>query len=715
MLTVFLKYLRATVIEPGKPQAMKNASSTNPISRRSFLKNSAQAGIAALAWPYFTPEINRILLLAGNTEDESLRYHHLLSLQEHPEADKALLQDLRKILPIAARWAEGYRQAVKENKAENAYLSDFFNRPIRKSMFPEEISTDAPLYPLWCLYRGRLLVWITVQHGSLLHVEERREANYKEARMLLKVARQAFHKNRVIAMYLGEPMPWKMDYPAVPQAPEWASLQRECLEKLNDIISWWIDHRQLPDGQYGGGWGDDVEMWRWWTPLLVAFEEPQIMEAQRKLSGGLFQLDRMQDGYTSRISDVEHTAEDSGDTITAMMHINPEDEVWKQRALRLATLMREQWSGTNERGQLQFKSTYFSANEVDLTAKRACDTVYHPRAVQPALLYWQRSADPALTRLFASWMDTSVDASMRAERGKPAGIIPSAIHWPDGRVGGIGENWWKPENYTDNPLYVWPSSMGMMCNTMLLTYFMTGDEKYMAPIKAMASMYRERKDRLPKNPPAGTADWCVAQMDRFLPEVMAKYTQLENDRQFNPLLMEQGNGYVKYRLTSKRAPLIRELKKNAGAFRWNWPAFTSEVRWTDRVLNFSSNYLKYIPAQHIPRFDADELYSMLTGDMGGALYFPMNVVRWLTTAREIAAVVDDWNTTSVRASLYHFGKEARDMGVRVYLLKPGEYRFQLAAAGKTLAAQTIRRDTAATDITFQLPARTECRLMLEKV
>jgi hypothetical protein len=204
-------------------------------------------------------------------------------------------------------------------------------------------------------------------------------------------------------------------------------------------------------------------------------------------------------------------------------------------------------------------------------------------------------------------------------------------------------------------------------------------------------------------------------MERFLPEVMAKYTQLENDRQFNPLLMEQGNGYVKYRLTSKRAPLIRELKKNAGAFRWNWPAFTSEVRWTDRVLNFSSNYLKYIPAQHIPRFDADELYSMLTGDMGGALYFPMNVVRWLTTAREIAAVVDDWNTTSVRASLYHFGKEARDMGVRVYLLKPGEYRFQLAAAGKTLAAQTIRRDTAATDITFQLPARTECRLMLEKV
>ncbi len=690
--------------------------STDNISRRHFLKSSAQASIStALVWPRFTPDINRILSLAGNAEDESVRYRHLQSLQNHPEAGKALLDNIEKILPVAARWAEGRRQAAQENKDEKDYLSDFFNRPIRKGMFPKEISKDAPLYPLWCLYRGRLLVWITVQHGSLLHVEERREANYSEARRLLKVAQESFPENRIIAMYLGTPLPWKVSYPTDTRAPEWAGLQRECLEKLNDIVSWWINNRQLPDGQYGGGWGDDVEMWRWWTPLLVGFEDPQITEAQQRLSDGLFQLDRMQHGYTSRISDVEHTAEDSGDTITAMMHINPEDSVWKQRALRLAELMREQWSGINERGQLQFKSTYFSATEVDTSAKRACDTVYHPRAVQPALLYWQRSTDPALTELFTSWMDTWVDVSMRAERGKPAGIIPSAIHWPEGRAGGIGENWWKPENYTDNPLYVWPSSMSMMCNTMLLSYYMTGDDKYMAPIRAMAAMYRKRKDQLPENPPAGSEDWCVAQMDRFLPEVMAKYTQLENDRTVYPLLMEQGNGYVKYRLTGSASPLIRELKKNASAFQWNWPAFTSEVRWTDRILNFSNNYLKYTSAQPIPRFDADELYSMVTGDMGGALYFPMNVVRWLTTPRAIAALVDDWNEQSLRARLYHFGKKERNMGVRIYLIQPGKYLFRIRDSGATLIERTIIRKTTVTDIDFQLPARTECQLSLERV
>jgi hypothetical protein len=684
------------------------------ISRRSFLKSSTKAGLSLIAWPRFDPAINQILLAAGNTEDELVRYRHLQSLLKHPKASTDLVADLQKILPIAASWAEGRKQAMQSDAEEKTYLSDFFNRPIRKGMFPEKISDEAPLYPLWCLYRGRLLVWITIQHGSLLHVEERREANYGEARKLLQVAQQAFPENSVIGMYLDQPIPWKADFSTDFKAPEWARLQRECLEKLTDIVEWWIDERQLTDGQYGGGWGDDVEMWRWWTPLLVGFEDTKLITAQSRLSNGLFGLARMQHGYTSRVDDVEHTAEDSGDTITAMMHIDPDDTIWKERALQLARLMRDRWSSINERGQLQFKSTYFSATEVDPTARRACDTVYHPRAVQPALLYWQRSGDAELTQLFSSWMDTWVDASMRTERGKPAGIIPSAIHWPDGSVGGTGKNWWNPENYTDNPLYVWPSSMSMMCNTMLLTYYMTADEKYISPILAMADMYMARKDHLSSNPSAGSVDWCVRQMDKFLPEVMAKLVQFRNEAQYQQLLLESGNGYVKYRLQKNEAFLNRELRKNAEAFRWNWPAFTSEVRWTDRILNFSNNYLKYTAQKNIPRFDADELYSMLSGDMGGALYFPMNVVRWLTSPRQFAALVEDWDTRSLTASIYHFGSEPRAMGIKLFLLEPGQYLFRLSSDEKVLEEKTFSRVDAATDVFFEAPTRQLCRLSVVK-
>ena len=39
-----------------------------------------------------------------------------------------------------------------------------------------------------------------------------------------------------------------------------------------EVMRFWCEKRQAPDGQFGGGWGDDVEMWRKWTPILLGFK-----------------------------------------------------------------------------------------------------------------------------------------------------------------------------------------------------------------------------------------------------------------------------------------------------------------------------------------------------------------------------------------------------------------------------------------------------------
>jgi hypothetical protein len=292
-------------------------------------------------------------------------------------------------------------------------------------------------------------------------------------------------------------------------APAWAVDQREGLERLADIIEWWIEHRMREDGQYGGGWGDDCEMWRWWTPILIGFESPKINEAQAKFSRAIMSQPHMKLGYTTRMSDVEHTAEDSGDAITAMMHIDAGNPDWSRRALRLAELMETLWTGRNERGFLQFKSTYFTAEKLDLTPARACDTVYHARVVQPTLLYWQRT-DPSLG-LFRL-MDTWVDATARPMR-QACRHHPHRHSWPDGRVGGLDPNWWDPRNHSEHTLYLFPSAMSMMMHALLLTYHMTGDEKYLAhPVdgEGPARLFTRR----PMIPP-GTS-WCRAAGGRDL-------------------------------------------------------------------------------------------------------------------------------------------------------------------------------------------------------
>jgi PAS domain S-box-containing protein len=425
-------------------------------------------------------------------------------------------------------------------------------------------------------------------------------------------------------------------------------------------------------------------------------------------------LDRMND----IIDDVQHSSEYSCDTITPMMHLRPEAQVWKQRALQLTDLMRSLWAGRNERGFLQFKSAFLNADEIDERPRHACDTLCHTRVTQPTLLLWQRTGDEALGELFTDWMDTWVDATARAERGKPAGVVPPAIHWPDGHVGGVGDQWWYPEIFPDREVsspFTWPGKMSNMLNTLLLTADMTGDEKYVEPIRSMARVWEKHAGRsTSEHPEPGSEAWCAQRMEDFLPAVLAKYRVLAGDTQFDALWRSDADGYASYRFAGDRQALEEGLTENAEAFRKNFPAFTSEVCYTDRVLSFDSNYQKYYASEPLPRSRPGLLYSAVTGDPGGAGYFPMNAVRWLTEPREIAALVTEAGEERFAAELYHFGEEPREMGARFYLLSPGTYEATLerAADGSTVEQRSMTVEGLSSQTAFELPARELCRLRL---
>ena len=665
-------------------------------------------------------EVRQRIKAAGNAESEQQRYRILKELRERRDLPPQLREDLATLMPVVDWWANGREKAIKGTggrAAENGYLCRFFYPDVKPNNdWPGKVSADSPLYPIRAYYRGRALLWVPIQIGGIRRDEDRREQYYRPARKLLKIAHEAYPENEVIAMYNGEPIAWEPDFEPDPNAPRWANLQREGLEKLADVIHWWIDHRQIDDGQYGGGWGDDVEMWRWWTPLLVGFDDPKIVAAQKKLSNAILSEPHMRKGYTSHLSDVEHTAEDTGDSITPMIFLEPDERAWRTRALRIIELADEVWMGENERGFLQFKSTWFSVDKVDLAPKRACDTVYHPRTFHPALIHWLRSGDDAVGKLIARWMDTWVDATARAENGKPAGVTPSAIHWPDGEVGGGVEPWWKPQNYR-NDLYAWPSAMDMMIRTMLLTYHMTGDEKYLTPIQSMAAIRLKYLQNPPDGEPTpGSAAWCAlvgkngGGMARFLPATLSKYRLLTRDGQFDELLKADADGYMKMRLGQGRDALVADLEQNAEAFGINKPAYTSEMRWTDRVLTFNHRWGNEGNAWDWPTPNTSALYASATGDPGDPRYFPMNAVRWLIEPRAFAALVTESGQHAFAAELYNFRDTQRKVPAELYLLATGDYVLTLTGPDGEETRQALRVEGTRTRIELELPPRTLCRL-----
>jgi hypothetical protein len=654
-------------------------------------------------------DVQNLIQRAGNTDSENVRLDLLRQLRTRPGLDERLRKDIDKLIREVGRWS-------------NDKSLDYFGGQVSRTRdYDFGIPQDSPLYPLTYLYRGRMVTWYALESGTVWKTPQLKRTFLDAARGFFEKAALAFPENKIVRMYIGTPIPSQKQYPSVTGAPEWAVYQWEGLERLADIIEWWIGHRMREDGQYGGGWGDDCEMWRWWTPILIGFESPKINEAQAKFSRAIMSQPHMKLGYTTRMSDVEHTAEDSADAITAMMHIDPANPDWSKRALRLAELMETLWTGRNERGFLQFKSTYFTAEKLDLTPARACDTVYHPRVIQPTLLYWQRTGDPKLAKLFSPWMDTWVDAAARAERGKPAGIIPTAIHWPDGGIGGLDPNWWDPRNHGEYTLYLFPSAMSIMTHTLLLTYHMTGEQKYLDPIRSMAKIRLDYLNSPPKDDPApGTQAWCAAQLGGVA-DVVAKYKLLTGKSDLDALLVRERSPYMRYRLDGNGQPLTEALKENAEALRVNFPGYTSEVRYTDRVLRFPTLFSRdgilheAVPAIRTP--NPALLYSSVTGDPGTPEYFPMNAVRWLTPPRDIAALVR-FDKDELRAELFHFGDRDRPMGVELYLLKPGAYVLTLTVMESGMARQIQKQEFAVTDprtrVALVLPPQKSCLLRLER-
>lgn len=659
---------------------------------------------AATAAPTASREL---IQKAGNTEDDRARLALLRQLWAEPGLEPALRREADALARFTERWIDDPR------------LENWWDKAIQKNFQPPfVVASDSPLFPLAEFYRGRMITWAALEYGGVRSDDKLRRRFFDEARKAFTVAREAFPQNRVCRMYLGEPIPWVKSLPAPEDAPKWAVLQRESLERLADIISWWIDNRQRRDGSYGGGWNDDCEMWRWWAPVLVGFEEPKFTRAQERLSNALLSAPHMSGGYTNRLDDVEHTAEDSADTITPMMMLAPGDEAWIRRVRRLQDLFAG-WTGDNREGRRQFRSFHFSSEAVSSDPLFAYDTPANVRAIQPLLVFWQRTGDPAAGQLITAWLNTWVDATAAGRDGKPAGVLPNAIRWPDARLTGQSGNWWSLIREGERMwyYYVFPQAVSEVADALLLSWHRTRDDRYLQPLRSMAEVRRDwLKQRLQgPGPEPGSRMWAGAKLDQ-LAGTLAKHKLLTGSSEFDDLLARDLPEFSAA-AGRDRTNLVAALGRAVAALRVNWPGYTSEVRYTDRVIRFSSIFSQtdnMLPGGSDPKivdFRSLPLYAAVTGDPSQVMgSFPLNAVRWLTPPRDLAALVVTNSAVRFGAELYHFGASARPMAARLNLLAPGNYSWMLKSASGKVAEGRLAMQAGKGDIEFVLPAKTLCFL-----
>ncbi len=96
-------------------------------------------------------------------------------------------------------------------------------------------------------------------------------------------------------------------------APEWAVHMREAFARTIDLSEWWIENRQIENGEIGGGWGDDVELVGLWSFLAMISDgaSDNLMAGARKLVDGVWNSDAVNsdEGFSTTFTWVKPASE----------------------------------------------------------------------------------------------------------------------------------------------------------------------------------------------------------------------------------------------------------------------------------------------------------------------------------------------------------------------------------------------------------------------
>ncbi|MFK7845406.1 MAG: hypothetical protein AB8G77_08900 [Rhodothermales bacterium] len=543
-----------------------------------------------------------------------------------------------------------------------------------------------PFYERAMFGRGRLKYWLKVEGSSPSEIPGVRMPD-------LAKLHNMFPADSLFAMYNGT----LIDQPDIcdaaleqKEAPAWSQMQLETLCRLRDIAHWWVNDQQAPNGEFGGKFGDDVELLRWWPALILA-GDTTVLAGWKKLADGVWLSGKIKDGYAKNVSDVEHASEFVSDTAPVMAMFT-DDPVYTDRLRPSARHFENLWTGVNDAGHRHFKTAWFSSSEIDTAPPRNRDVSYNTRATKAIRYLAWKTGDPAVNKLMNDWSYAWHAAAMRTDKGKPAGIFPASVRYPDGAFNGDGDSWYEAGMFWR--YFEWEhNGASMMLDQLLFSYTRTDDEALLEPMFAALSLIESNLKTATENIESGSPAWAadlLVQMPRFW-SVVSQWRLYTGDRRFDELLKQYGTPYLRYRLTGNEEVLLTGLQEILDKVSYNTPLLTYEAIHTDRIYVTNSGS------------GSSHLKAMVSGDGVIEDMSPYPAVTWSDTDDTFTVLVADAGRTYLKAKLYSFSTQADELEARIWQLEPGMYKFTIQGDATNLEEHEVHIKERGQRIRFTLP------------
>lgn len=251
-----------------------------------------------------------------------------------------------------------------------------------------------------------------------------------------------------------------------PGVPLWAWRQTEYMGYVKRFIRWWIDKRQIANGEFGGGLSDDGDLTAWWPgPAMTGCMPEKIKKSLETEMEAFYDQGMFSNGLCAIQTDQLHTLEEGIQCLGQCLTLMPDSPKYLERAMENARGL-FYVTGVNDKGHRHMLSGYYSGTRIateDAWSYSASDSFH---VLHPTYMLVRYNGSPKARKLVLELADAMLD------------------HYYDGQMH-VLVNVKTDEDQVHERTREWP--------LFYAAWQFTGDKKYLKPIDCR--LYERQQDR----------------------------------------------------------------------------------------------------------------------------------------------------------------------------------------------------------------------------
>lgn len=149
-----------------------------------------------------------------------------------------------------------------------------------------------------------------------------------------------------------------------PDTPAWAFRQAELLRSIKRFVGYYIDQRQIENGEFGGGLSDDGDLTNAWpgTALMGAMPDTILRSLLRQMDA-FYEQGMFTNGLSTIQTDELHSYEEGIQVLGQSLLLDHGSPKQLERAMETAAAL-ERITGINKAGHRHIRSSYFSGTVI---------------------------------------------------------------------------------------------------------------------------------------------------------------------------------------------------------------------------------------------------------------------------------------------------------------------------------------------------------------